>query len=119
MKKEICLRAGKAYERLLNKALRELDINFTEWRTGEIDPWELSDRIHKFHDGISRRLYVLAGDNHGQTILLEAIIQGEISLDELSLELREWAYPVDYTTPSRDRIALSSSNCNEADKPIA
>ena len=91
LRKEIRSLAGKAYERLLNKALRELDVDFTKWRAGKIDPWELSDRIHKFHDGISRRLYVLAGDNQGQTILLEAIVQGEISLDELSLELREFS----------------------------
>jgi hypothetical protein len=25
---------------------------------GEIDPFELSDRIHRFHDGIARHLYV-------------------------------------------------------------
>jgi hypothetical protein len=29
--------------------------------SGEIDPFELSDRIHRFHDGISRDLYVLYG----------------------------------------------------------
>ncbi len=93
LKKESRSLAGKAYERLLNKALRELDADFSEWRAGKIDPWELSDRIHKFHDGISRRLYVLAGHNHGQTILSEAILQGEIPLEDLSAELKEYLRP--------------------------
>jgi hypothetical protein len=31
-------------------------------RSGEIDPFELSDEIHRFHDGVSRELYNLYGN---------------------------------------------------------
>ena len=53
--------AGVAYERELGAQLSKLESEFTRWRRGEIDPFELSDRIHRFHDGISRDLYVLYG----------------------------------------------------------
>ena len=53
--------AGVAYERELGAELSKLESEFARWRRGEIDPFELSDRIHRFHDGISRDLYVLYG----------------------------------------------------------
>jgi hypothetical protein len=37
-------------------------MDFARWRGGEIDPFELSDRIHRFHDGVSRDLYVAYRD---------------------------------------------------------
>ena len=46
-----------AYERELDQALSELDASFKQWRAKEIDGFELSDLIHKFHDGKSRDLY--------------------------------------------------------------
>ena len=53
--------AGVAYERELGAELSKLESEFARWRRGEIDPFELSERIHRFHDGISRDLYVLYG----------------------------------------------------------
>jgi hypothetical protein len=53
--------AGVAYTRELGAELSKLEEEFARWRSGEIDPFELSDRIHRFHDGISRDLYVLYG----------------------------------------------------------
>ena|ERR1700681_1768878 len=50
--------ASLAYKRQLGHALAKLEVDFTRWRGGEIDPFELSDRIHRFHDGVSRDLYV-------------------------------------------------------------
>ena len=93
LKKEIRLWAGKAYERLLNKALSELDGDFSKWRAGKESPFELSERIHQFHHGIARQLYILAGHMHGEAILLEAIEQGEIHQEELSLLLWEYVSP--------------------------
>ena len=37
-------------------------MKFARWRSGEIDPFELSDEIHRFHDGVSRELYNLYGN---------------------------------------------------------
>ena len=48
---------GEAYERELRRELTKLDASFEAWRQGEIDSWDLCDRIHKFHNGASRELY--------------------------------------------------------------
>jgi hypothetical protein len=50
--------AGVAYTRELSAELAKLEGDFGQWRSGEIDPFELSDRIHRFHDGISRDLWL-------------------------------------------------------------
>lgn len=50
--------AGVAYTRELTAELSKLEKNFAQWRSGEIDPFELSDRIHRFHDGVSRELFI-------------------------------------------------------------
>jgi hypothetical protein len=63
--------AGMAYRRELGAELSKLEEEFARWRSGEIDPFELSDRIHRFHDGISRDLYVLYG-RLTQAMLLRA-----------------------------------------------
>lgn len=54
--------AGVAYKRELGTELSKVEQDFARWRKGEINPFELSDRIHRFHDGISRDLYVIYRD---------------------------------------------------------
>ena len=54
--------AGLAYRRELGAELARLEAKFARWRSGEIDPFELSDEIHRFHDGVSRELYNLYGN---------------------------------------------------------
>jgi len=55
--KEIRKLAGLAYERELAKAAGDLQDQFESWRRGELDVFELNERIHQFHDGVSRDLY--------------------------------------------------------------
>ena len=50
--------ASVAYTRELGRELSKVEEDFARWRRGEIDPFELSDSIHRFHDGPSRNLYV-------------------------------------------------------------
>jgi len=49
--------AIEAHEAGLEGALMELLEKFMLWSGDGIDSFELSDRIHEFHDGISRELY--------------------------------------------------------------
>lgn len=53
--------AAVAHERELGNELAKVEENFALWRRGEIDPFELNDRIHRFHDGTSRDLYATRG----------------------------------------------------------
>jgi hypothetical protein len=54
--------ADLAYRRELGAELAKLEAQFARWRGGELDPFELGDAIHRFHDGVSRELYNLYGN---------------------------------------------------------
>jgi len=49
--------AEVAYERELSIATRALQEQFVRWENKEIDIFELNEKIHEFHNGISRKLY--------------------------------------------------------------
>ncbi len=51
--------AGIAHKRHLSLELEKLGADVDRWRAGEIDPFELSDLIHRFHNGTARELYGL------------------------------------------------------------
>ena len=81
--------SGIAYERELAKAAGDLREQFEAWRRGEIDVFELNERIHQFHDGISRDLYkqyamAEAGWNLAGAIRNDVIKESEV--DPLILE---------------------------------
>ena len=62
-RKQLRTLAGIAYERELAAALAQLDGRFADWRAGKLSPFELSDALHQFHNGISRDLYSFYGGN--------------------------------------------------------
>jgi len=75
--------AGVAYKRELGAELSKLELEFARWRSGEIDPFELSDRIHRFHDGISRDLHVLygrlpPGHSVARAVVLQVLQEAEV-----------------------------------------
>ena len=86
--------AGLAYTRELGAELAKLEAEFSRWRSGEIDPFELSDRIHRFHDGKSRQLYVAYDARNADVSVARAVADGileraEVPADILAaLELR-------------------------------
>jgi hypothetical protein len=49
--------AEEAWNEELSSALLELYEEFGKWGGDGISAFELSDKIHEFHDGISRELY--------------------------------------------------------------
>ena len=49
--------AGEAWESELRSELEDLFEVFLKWADSGMDSFELSDRIHEFHNGISRELY--------------------------------------------------------------
>ena len=50
--------AGRAHEKALTKALKELDADFEAWRAGTITAFELAHRIHLFHQGPDRQIHL-------------------------------------------------------------
>ncbi len=75
--------AGVAYQRELASELAKVEMDFARWRAGEISPFELSDRIHRFHDGASRDLYVAYRDlspahSVARAVALQVLDQSEV-----------------------------------------
>ena len=79
---------GLAWQRELEEALRPLREDFDAWEKGEISAFELSDRIHKFHDGRSRELFNLYSGSLEVLWIANAVARGVIDESELSDDLR-------------------------------
>jgi hypothetical protein len=78
-----------AYERELGRELGLLEVEFSRWRHGELDVLELSDLIHRFHDGVARDLYSAYTNNMPDLALGSAIARGILSPDEVPPEIRK------------------------------
>ncbi len=77
--------AGIAYERELTIASKGLLQEFQRWKNKEINVFELNDRIHEFHHGISRELYNrYTGNEMADTIgVASALRRGILSREEV------------------------------------
>lgn len=88
-KKELRKHAGLAYERELAKALGSLEGKFKQWRKNEITGFELSDFIHKFHNGISRDLWSFYTSGDSELVVRQAITKGIILKTEVKPSILE------------------------------
>jgi len=79
--------AGLAYTRELGAELAKLEAEFSRWRSGEIDPFELSDRIHRFHDGRSRELYIAYDVRNAHTSVARAVAHGILERAEVPADI--------------------------------
>jgi len=80
---------GLAWERELEEAMQSLRKDFNHWEGGEIAVFELSDRIHKFHNGRSRELYNMYSGSLNNWWIGNTIARGVIDESELSDDLRD------------------------------
>jgi hypothetical protein len=88
-KKELRKLAGLAYERELAKALGSLEEDFKRWRKNKISAFELSELIHKFHNGIARDLWSFHTTGPAELNVKHAIIKGVILNNEISAGILE------------------------------
>lgn len=82
-RKELRRFVGLAYERELAKALESLEGKFEQWKRNTITPFELSDLIHQFHNGISRDLWSFYTNGDSGMIVAHAITKGIIVKTEV------------------------------------
>ncbi|MGM0603882.1 MAG: hypothetical protein ACQESS_11275 [Bacillota bacterium] len=86
-KKEIRRLSGIAHERELEKALADLNLKFKQWENKELDPFELDDEIHKFHNKTSREIFKKYNSyNMEDHFVAKAIVNGIIDKDEVDPE---------------------------------
>jgi hypothetical protein len=82
-KAELRRLAGLAHERELSGALSNVESEFERWREGEISVFELNDRIHRFHHGVSRDLYNLYDPRDAEMVVPGAIARGTLREQEV------------------------------------
>ena len=85
--------AGEAWEAELHIALTDLFENFSVWADKGMDSFELSDRIHKFHNGVARELYGRYTALDAEITVSRAIALGILEEDALEGGLREKLAP--------------------------
>jgi hypothetical protein len=89
LKKLLRTCAGEAHEEELRRALVPLAEAFDRWKRGDIASWELSNLIHRFHQGPARELFVKYDTNHLEAPVAHAIVTGVLDKDQISPELLE------------------------------
>lgn len=80
--------ASKAHERELAAALKELQADFGKWQAAQITAWELNERIHKHHDGISRELFSVYSNLKPDMAVARAVFNKVIAWDEVREDCR-------------------------------
>lgn len=88
--RELC---GLAYERDLAAELARLEAAFQRWLANEIDAFELSDLIHNFHQGPSRKLFVKYSRPDLPLAVASAIHRGVLAEGEVGAEILELLGP--------------------------
>jgi hypothetical protein len=81
--------AGEAHEEELRRALVPLAQAFDRWKRYDIASSELSNLIHKFHQGPARDLFVKYDTNHLEAPVAYAIVTGILAKDKIPSELLE------------------------------
>ena len=82
-----------AYERDLAAELVELEAAFRRWRAQELDAFELSDLIHRFHQGPSRELFSKYNRANINFAVASAIHRGLVTEAEAGSEVVELLGP--------------------------
>jgi len=79
--------AEECHQYELEEAMEELYEDFQKWGSKGISVFDLNDRLHEFHDGISRELYkryVMLNPEFG---VAYALNNGFLSEDEVGKDL--------------------------------
>ena len=68
--------ADRAYEIELNRELKNLQTEFERWQRAEISAFDVSEAIHRFHQGPARELFVTYTHRHPKAAVAYAIQTG-------------------------------------------
>jgi len=81
--------AAAAHEEELRRALLPVSEAFGRWGRGELASSELSEIIHKFHQGPARDLWVRYNTPHPEMVVAFAVTTGVLGRDTVPAELLE------------------------------
>lgn len=80
--------AEKAWEAELTLELEQLFEGFCKWTDHAMSAFELSDRIHQFHEGVARELYKQYASLDPAIMVARAIAKGLVGEEDLNHSLR-------------------------------
>lgn len=86
--------AGEAWQAELDEALLELHEDFGKWAEDGLSAFDLAERIHAFHDGISRELYKRYSLQKPSTAVAFALARGVLGAESVDPELMEKLRPL-------------------------
>ena len=89
LQKEIKKLARAAHEKEMRHYLELLNRQFSDWRNGKLDTWDLVQQIHEFHNGSARQLFNAWQGLSPSSFLFRAITAGYLSVNELPKEIQE------------------------------
>jgi hypothetical protein len=101
IKKAMRSLVGLAHETELGKTLEELHGDFERWKSGGIDSFELSDRIHKFHDGPNRDIYLRYSSGLDLRFLVRYALQKGL-IQKAAVPNEVWPYLEEFSDTGRD-----------------
>lgn len=76
--------ADLAWERELRRELQTLSKTIHEMEGGSISPFEANDKIHRFHDGDSRRIFRQYSQPHPWLGICQAYADGVLTDDDIA-----------------------------------
>lgn len=84
-----------AWERELNIALDALFKRFQEWKAGTLDPFELEQEIHRFHEGPAREAWKRYSVSPGQSdiAVAGAVTRGILEITDVESPFRSRIEP--------------------------
>ena len=78
-----------AWKRELDSELALLAERLDEWRGGRINSFELSEYIHRFHNGPSKNLWKRYNHDQSDISVAAAVVSGILKNDELTKEISD------------------------------
>ena len=101
MQQQLRQLAGVAYEREMSAATQALLEDFHRWEKKEMDVFKMNEKIHAFHHGISRELYVRYTGMNAAFAVASALLRGILRREEVGDDV--------YSSVEGLVMALSSS----------
>jgi len=102
--------ADRAYDEALGRELSKLEESFRAWRAGKLTAFDLTQEIHRFHQGPNRELYIHYTSRLHELVVARAVVQGLLSEPSLPEEIRVHLAP----EIAREREALRQVNDSES-----
>lgn len=90
IKKPLREYSGVAYEAELRRELGALAAQFDEWKNGRMESWELTEAIHRFHNGAARELYKKYNYGPIEFNVAHAIFTGLLDKAQIPPELLDY-----------------------------